>query len=229
MNGRSLAEEMMNRMLLVLALVLATTPAWAGNDISKVNGRIVAEAGRGYGDLDTVNGDIQIAAGIHTGSADTVNGDIEIGAAAQVGELSTVNGSVKTAAEVRVGGDIDTVNGSVFIDRGSEVNGDVETVNGSIGLVSTRVRGDIETVAGDITVGIGSHVEGGIHISRPGFSLPFKQPRKPRVVIGPNAVVAGSLSFEREVVLYVHSSATIGKVTGASVQRFDSEVAPERD
>jgi DUF4097 and DUF4098 domain-containing protein YvlB len=218
----------MNRLYLAVGLVmaLAASPAWADEDISKVNGRIVAEAGRQYGDLDTVNGGISIKDGARTGSAETVNGGITVGTKAQTGALSTVNGSINVGAQTIVDGGIETVNGGVFVDRGSEVRGGVETVNGSIGLVDTRLKGSIETVSGDITIGVGSRVGGGVSIRKPGFSLSFKSSRKPRVVIGPNAVVDGTLEFEREVTLYVHRTAKIGTVSGATVQPYDSEVAP---
>src|SRR3546814_8253871 len=56
--------------------------------------------------------------------------------------------------------------------------------------------------------------------------IQFGSNRKPRIVIGPNAVVEGDLVFEREVTLYVHSSARIGKVTGATPIAFDTPRAP---
>jgi hypothetical protein len=56
--------------------------------------------------------------------------------------------------------------------------------------------------------------------------ITFGGKRKPRIVIGPNAVVDGDLVFEREVTLYVHSSARIGKVTGATAIPFDTPRAP---
>jgi hypothetical protein len=105
----------------------------------------------------------------------------------------------------------------------------VETVNGAIGLVDTDVSGDIETVNGDVTVGVGSHVRGGLHYSKqskPFFS--FGKRRIPRVIIGPNAQVDGALRFEREVVLYVHSSARTGAITGATAIRFSTPQPPEQ-
>ena len=51
--------------------------------------------------------------------------------------------------------------------------------------------------------------------------------RPPRIVIGPNAVVDGPLVFEREVTLYVHDSARIGKVTGAIAVRYSSPTPPK--
>lgn len=128
--------------------------------------------------------------------------------------------------DVTAHGDVSTVNGSIFSDQGSQIEGGVETVNGGIGLVGSRVRKDVETVNGDITIGIGSQVGGGVHVRKPNFSVSLTASRKPRVIIGPNAVVSGSLLFEREVVLYVHRSARIGAVTGADPIPFDTDTAP---
>jgi hypothetical protein len=47
--------------------------------------------------------------------------------------------------------------------------------------------------------------------------------RKPRIVIGPHATVQGTLSFKRDVELYVSDSATIGKVEGATATKFSGE------
>ncbi len=212
--------------LLTLSLVLASGAAWADEDISKVNGRITAEAGRQYGSLETVNGGISIEDNATTGDAETVNGGITVGNAARTGGLSTVNGQISLGQKVVVKGGIETVNGSVFVDRGGQVSGGVETVNGSIGLVGASLGKGIETVNGDITVGVGSHVIGGIEVKKPNFNLSLKPSRKLRVIIGPNAVVEGALDFEREVNLYVHRSAKIGTVTGATAQIFDTDVAP---
>lgn len=210
-----------------LVLALATGPALADEDISKVNGGITAEAGQRYGDLDTVNGGIRIGDGAQTGDAETVNGGIKVGDDVRVGGIETVNGGVSVGSRTIVGKGIETVNGSVFVDRGSEVHGDIETVNGAIGLVATRLHGDIETVNGDITVGVNSQVDGGITVRKPsGFRLSLKPSRTSRVIIGPNAVVEGELLFEREVELYVHESARVGHITGATPRRFAGDVAP---
>src|SRR5690606_40004594 len=73
-----------------------------------------------------------------------------------------------------------------------------------------------------ITAGVGSHVKGGIKVHKPTSNwLPFviNNKRKPRIIVGPGAVVEGPLVFEREVTLYVHDSARIGPVTGRSEER----------
>ena len=211
---------------LALGLLLASGNALASEDISKVNGSIDAQAGQPYGELATVNGSIRIHSGAQAREANTVNGSITADAKAQVGDLSTVNGGIRIGNDARINGSLETVNGSIFIDAGSVVDGDVETVNGGIGLVRTQLAGGIETVNGDITVGVGSHVKGGIKVSRPNGWFNSGAKRLPRVVIGPQAVVEGPLEFEREVKLYVHSSARTGAISGAQAVSFQSNSAP---
>ena len=158
-----------------------------------------------------------------------INGSISADAGQVVGNMETVNGSIRVARDVRIGGDVETVNGSVFVDRGGHVSGDVATVNGAIGLVDTDLAGGIETVNGDITVGAGSHVKGGIRVEKPNSNwtpISIGKRKPPRIVIGANAVVEGPLVFEREVKLYVHQSARIGSVTGATAMRYSGERAP---
>lgn len=212
--------------LLLLGVLLATGPVCAQENISKVNGSISAEPGQRYGKLDTVNGGIRVGEGVETGSIDTVNGGVKVADRARTGKIETVNGGVRLGRDVIAHGNVSTVNGSIFSDRGSQIEGGVETVNGGIGLVESRVGNDVETVNGDITVGIGSQVKGGVHVRKPNFSVSLTASRKPRVIIGPNAVVDGPLQFEREVVLYVHRTARIGPVTGADPIPFDTETAP---
>jgi DUF4097 and DUF4098 domain-containing protein YvlB len=214
---------------LLLPVLLAMSlvgPAQAAEDISKVNGSIHVAAGARQDDLGTVNGAIRVEDGAQVRDVETVNGGITLGERVSARDLSTVNGSIRGGRGVEVGRDVETVNGSVFLDRGSRVGGDVQTVNGSIGLVATQVQGSLETVNGDITVGIGSQVHGGIHVSKPGFNFSLAPVRRPRVVIGPDAVVDGPMEFEREVTLYVHRSARVGKVSGASPQIYDTDTAP---
>ena len=232
----------MNRSLLFAALfALAGSAALAGTavahdaaghgqGIDKINGTITANVGQTYGDLSTVNGSIRIEAKAHVEDAETVNGSIRAEDDIQSRSLSTVNGSIHMGERAQIDGNIETVNGGIFVDRGSKVSRDIETVNGAIGIVETAVSGDIETVNGDITVGAGSHVKGGIRVDKPnkgwmGFRL-GKQ-KIPRIVIGPGAVIEGPMVFEREVKLYVHSSARIGSLRGATAVRFDGATPPK--
>jgi hypothetical protein len=211
---------------LSLALALATPAAFAAQDIDKVNGSITVEAGQQVGNLDTVNGSIRIGSGARTGSAETVNGSITVSEDVQAGGLSTVNGSIKAGTNGRFSDGIETVNGGIYVDRGGVIGGKIETVNGAIGLVGTQVGGGIETVNGDVTVGADSHVKGGLHYTKPGHQWFSMNTRDPRVVIGPNAVVEGPLVFERKVTLYVHNTARIGAVTGATAVRYAGALPP---
>ncbi|WP_199268741.1 hypothetical protein [Cognatiluteimonas profundi] len=216
---------------IALAIAAPLTSAHAGdNDVDKVNGSIDAEAGHAWGSLETVNGSIRIASGAITGSAETVNGSIKAGDNAHSGGLTTVNGSIHLGSRVQVDGGIETVNGGVFVDRGGQVAKGVTTVNGAIGLVDADLGGGIDTVNGDITVGVGSHVKGGIKVEKPSASwlpITFGKRQPPRIIIGPDAVVDGPLVFEREVKLYVHSSARIGGVTGATAVPYSGDRPPQ--
>ena len=225
----------MKRSLLFVALLALSGVVSAhdhdgpGRDIDKVNGSITASAGEAYGDLSTVNGGIDLERGARAGKVETVNGGIE--AADDVGarSVSTVNGAIRFGKQARIDGDVETVNGGIFIDRGGNVRDDVSTVNGAIGLVDTDLGGGIETVNGDITVGVGSHVKGGIHVEKPSgnMGMQWGKQRIPRIVIGPNAVVDGALVFERDVVLYVHDTARIGSVRGATAKRYSTATPPQ--
>ncbi|MBW8811110.1 MAG: hypothetical protein JF591_20350 [Lysobacter sp.] len=156
-------------------------------------------------------------------SIDKVNGSITAESGQRYGDLETVNGSIRledgTSAD-----EASTVNGG--IQGGDNVSArSLETVNGGIRFG----RKAIETVAGDITVGADSHVKGRIHVEKPnrsGFNWNWKKQDPPRIVIGPNAVVDGPLVFERDVVLYVHASARIGAVTGATAKRYSGATPP---
>lgn len=214
---------------LLIALVLPCAPAFASDGISKVNGSITASAGQTYGDLDTVNGGITVEGGAEAGDIQTVNGGIQVDDRARTRGISTVNGGIRIGQRVVVDGDVETVNGSIFVDRGTRIDGGVETVNGGIGLVETRLSQGIETVNGDITVGIDTRVHGDVKVKKPSASwmpISLGSKRKPRIIIGPNAVVDGELVFEREVVLYVHKTARIGKVTGATPVAYNTPRAP---
>ncbi|MFS8136638.1 MAG: hypothetical protein ACMG50_00780 [Thermomonas sp.] len=227
----------MNRSLLFVALLALSGVAVAhdsanhvpGQVIDKVNSSITAEAGQTYGDLSTVNGAITIEARAHVEDAETVNGSIRADDDVHSRSLSTVNGSIRVGARAQIDGGIETVNGGIFVDRGGKVLRGIETVNGAIGIVDTDLGGGIETVNGDITVGVGSHLKGGIHIEKPSKNwggLRMGKQKVPRIVIGPNAVVEGPMVFEREVTLYVNSSAKVGSITGATARRFDGATPP---
>ncbi|TLZ48302.1 MAG: hypothetical protein E6K22_15665 [Gammaproteobacteria bacterium] len=170
-----------------------------------VNGDVTAtESGAG-----TVNGSIHVPAGQHSGAVGTVNGSIRIDDGATVGPARTVNGAMD-------------------LESGADVGGGLKNVNGQITLKTAHVGGGLSTVGGDIDLSGESRVEGGILVQEPGgwFGGSSSRARKPRIVIGPGAVVQGNLRFEREVELYVSERATVGPITGATAIRFAGDRPP---
>ncbi len=211
-------------LLVALALGLSGLVMAQSGDISKVNGSVLVEAGQSAGAVSTVNGSVHINAGAHVRDASTVNGSIQLGDHATAGSLDTVNGSITLAAGSRVTGAVSSVNGRMQLAAGAEVSGKLSNVNGTITLDRAHVGGGIETVSGDISVGADSRVEGGILVNKLTGWFHWNA-STPLVVIGPHAVVQGTLEFRRDVVLKVSDSAQIGPVKGATVVKF-SGAAP---
>lgn len=219
-------------------LAFAITAALSGTaladnppDLSKVNGSLSADAGREYGDIDTVNGSITINSDAIARDVDTVNGSITLDTRARVDDVSTVNGrivarngvqarSIETVngnivgvSNIKIAKSVEAVNGSIEIGAGSTVGDNVETVNGSILLLSMRVGGNVGTVNGNITLGTDAQVERNLTVRKPtGWGFNWGKPKVPRIILGPNSVVKGNLVFEREVELYVHTTAKYGEI-----------------
>lgn len=210
----------------ISALLLVSTVALGeGEDVDKINGSIRVENDQRAGDLSTVNGSIRVGDKATVQDIDTVNGSVTLGDEATADEIDNVNGSITIGEKARVARGIDSVNGSLTLERGADVGGKVENVNGQIRLVAAHVGGGIFTTNGDIEVGANSRVENGIRVDKVDKSW-FHKPKVPRIVIGPGAVVQGTLRFEREVKLYVSDSATIGTVEGATPVKYSGDVAP---
>jgi hypothetical protein len=224
---------------IALALVLSTAALAhegdehdnEGRDRSRVMGGLHADEGEVVGDLDTVNGGISIEDRATAGSLETVNGGIDIDDDAKVHSATTVNGGIDVGERVQVEGNLETVNGGIRTDFFTKVGGDVSTVNGGITVRQTDVGGRISMVNGNITIGNKSHVHGGILVEKNkgiDFGWGSRKPKLPRIVIGPNAIVDGELRFERKVDLYVHTTAKIGKVIGATPVAY-TDTIPERE
>ena len=218
------------------SLLLLATAALAGCNGSP-NGDVTA----GQGDAQTVNGSVRVPAGQHSGAVGTVNGSvdigdnasvraarvvngpIEMGAHASAESLTAVNGAIEVASGGQISGAIKSVNGAVSL-SGADVTGSVTNVNGHIVLTDAHVGGGLRTITGDIDVKGNSRVEGGILVEKPVTSFfNTDSARKPRIVIGPGAVVQGNLKFEHEVELYVSDKATIGPVEGAKAIMFSGD------
>jgi predicted acyltransferase (DUF342 family) len=201
-----------------LALAISLPLAVAAQDIDKINGEISVDAGRHAGDVHSVNGGIQIGANATVQDASTVNGSIHLGENAQAKSLHTVNGSLTMRAGSRVAGEVRSTNGDISLDSRADVGGSLSNANGTIALDHAHIGGGIATANGDVTIGEGSRVDGGLIVNEVhGRNWPN---RDPEIVIGPHAIVNGTLDFRRDVVLEVSDSAQIGPVHGATPKHF---------
>ena len=192
---------------------------------STVNGSVQVPEGLQSGAVSTVNGSIHIGDHATVAAASTVNGGIDLGAHSSADALTTVNGGITLDNAAHVARAVDTVNGGLTLKSGADVGGGARNVNGSIVLTGAHVAGGLRTVGGDIDIADGSHVEGGILVEKSTGWFNWN-PRKPRVVIGPNSVVQGDLRFERDVELYVSDKATTGPIIGAKAIRFSGAKPP---
>lgn len=218
--------------LATFAMLIASSAGFARDygDVDKVNGGISIETGSTAGKLETVNGGISVGDNVRARALETVNGGIKVGANAQVGSIETVNGGINIGRRTVVSGDVDAVNGGVRMQAGAQVQGHVENVNGGVVAIASVIGGGIGTVNGEIFLDQGTRVGGGIHVEKPhgwGNLIQFGDSKPPRVVVGRNSIVEGELRFDREVRLYVHQTARIGKVTGATATRYNSDKAPD--
>jgi DUF4097 and DUF4098 domain-containing protein YvlB len=195
-----------------------------------VNGSIQVSAGQKKDDISTVNGSIQIAENAVVAGAQTVNGSITMGAHAAADELHTVNGTITLADGASVAHAISAVNGRLTLHTGADVGGALTNVNGRIVLEAAHVGGGIKTVNGNMDIGSNSHVDGGLLVQKESTDVfwffHWGSDDTPKIVIGPGAVVQGTLRFERDVHLFVSDSATIGPVVGATAVKFAGEKPP---
>ena len=205
-----------------VSLLLASSALARGIDVDKVNGSIHIESDQQAGDLSSVNGSIRVDTGGSATKVSTVNGGVELGDRVAVDSVETVNGGIELGKGARVARTVEAVNGHIALAQDADVAGKASNVNGRITLDAAHVGGGIETVSGDIEVGANSRVEGGILVEKPhGFS--WGKNKNPRVVIGPHAIVEGTLDFRREVDLYVSDTAKVGAITGATANKFSGD------
>lgn len=187
-----------------------------------VNGSVRVPDGEKTGNVSSVNGSIQVGDNVTLVSARTVNGNITLGSHDAADSLTTVNGSILLEDGTRVAHAVHAVNGALTLRSGADVGGALTNVNGTIQLNGAHVGGGIMTANGDVLIKGGSHVEGGILVQKPPSGW-FQFTHEPQIVIGPGSVVTGDLRFDRKVDLYVSDKAKIGRVIGATPQRYAGE------
>lgn len=186
---------------------------------STINGVITVGAGAVVdGGLRTINGAIHLGAGAQTGDLTIVNGGIALADGAHAGKLEGVNTAVTLGKHALIGADIAIVNGDLRSAPGARIQGSAAVVNGDLALCGTVVSGGLSFVNGTVWLADSSSVQDDITAKQPQGSSGNNPP--PVVVIGPHALVGGSIIFERPGQLYVSDSAVIHAVQGATAVKF---------
>ena len=207
-------------------LSLAALTACGGTH--SVNGAVHIAAGEHTGEVTSVNGSIQIDAQARVAGVRSVNGSQSLGEGAHARSMSAVNGTISIAPHAEVSGDVACVNCSMSLASGAEVGGTLASVNGPITVDGAQVQGRLRTVNGAITLLNGARIEGGILMKKThGFSDSTAS-RIPRVVIGRDVTVNGTLKFEREVRLYISDQVKhLGPIEGATPITYTGDTPPE--
>ncbi|MBU6422076.1 MAG: hypothetical protein KGQ62_08330 [Gammaproteobacteria bacterium] len=189
---------------------------------STINGVITVGAGAVVdGGLRTINGAIRLGAGAQTGDLTIVNGGIALADGAHAGKLEGVNTAVTLGKNALIGADVAIVNGDLRSAPGTRIQGSAAVVNGDMALCGTVVSGHLSFVNGTVWLADSSSVQGDITAKQPKGSSGNNPP--PVVVIGPHAIVGGSIIFERPGQLYVSDSAVIHAVQGATAVKFSGD------
>lgn len=204
---------------------IRVTAGSSDDDYSSLNGSITVDDGvqQPKADLSAVNGSITIGADVALGDVKTVNGSIRVDGNARLNDVGSVNGRIEIARGAQVSGEVTTVNGRVSLGEGSSVTGDVGSVNGRISLVATQVEGGLSNYNGGIEILDGSTVTGDVTVKEPQDHGNDWNNDPPHVVVGRNSQVLGRMIFEREVRLYVHESAQVGAIEGATPKSFSGD------
>jgi DUF4097 and DUF4098 domain-containing protein YvlB len=190
--------------------------------LSNVNGSIEVGEGSTVGSIRNTNGSITLRANVQSGDISTTNGSLSLGAGSVVdGRAAAVNGRIRAEENVSIKGDLSTVKGRLDVASGGRIEGKVATVNGSIELDQSHV-GAVETVAGSIKLTNGSVVDGELRVKAP--SRPNQE--IPQITIGADSRVGGPLTFEREVRLFIHDSAEVGEIVGATPEYYSGDQPP---
>jgi len=182
---------------------------------SSVNGSISVGADAVIdGSLETVNGSIRVDENVTLKDAETVNGTIRIASGASADDVSSVNGSIRLGENVTVDGAVEVVNGRISLDTGTKVGAGVSNVNGEISVTGAEIGGDLSTVNGDVSLNDGSILRGDLVVEKPGSWGWGNKGRKPKIIIGSDSQVLGSIILEREVELFISETANVGGVSG---------------
>ncbi|MCG8414480.1 MAG: hypothetical protein MI746_09715 [Pseudomonadales bacterium] len=170
-------------------------------------------------DVDSVNGRITVEDGATARNVETVNGRVTIGGRnARVNDVETVNGRITAVSGGQIDGNARAVNGRISLSNVT-VGRSVRTSNGDIQLFDVSVGENVETRTGDIRLE-NSVIENDVIIQRRRIrgilDIMNRNWGKQEVVIGPGSEIRGTLLARDEITLYVHESASVNNIVGAS-------------
>ena len=195
-------------LVLAILAVLALTSAVAAGDFRGDTTTTIGEGETVDDDLyvgagtvsiaGTVNGDASVAAGSVTVTG-TIDGSLNV-AGGTIDVLGDVTGAVRVSGgTVRIAGtigrDVVIFGGTTTIEPDAEIGGDVAGAGGSV-MVGGTVAGDLLAAAGSIEVR--GTIDGSIDVS------------VGDLVIGPDAVVGGDVTYASERDARIDESADIG-------------------
>lgn len=209
MNSRPLHLRLVARsVLLAILAALALTSAVAAGDFRGDTTTTIGEGETVDDDLyvgagtvsiaGTVNGDASVAAGSVTITG-TIDGSLNV-AGGTIDVLGDVTGAVRVSGgTVRIAGtvgrDVVIFGGTTTIEPDAEIGGDVAGAGGSV-MVGGTVAGDLLAAAGSIEVR--GTIDGSIDVS------------VGDLVIGPDAVVGGDVTYTSERDARIDDGADIG-------------------
>ncbi len=188
-------------------------------NVSDVNRTIVIKEGESVNNVDSVNGRVVIENGASARMIVSVNGRVVIdGAQARISNVETVNGRISAESGGVVSGTVEAINGNVDFTKVT-VGESIKTSNGDILLFGVSVGANVETRNGDIRLE-NSVVENDLIIYERRISGLWDvfdwDWTKQEVIVGPDSEIKGTLLAGDEITLYVHETALINNIVGAT-------------
>ncbi len=195
-------------------------------DLSTVKGAIMVGDNASVNGIDVTNGSISIGDNSMAERVSTGSGDISVGDNSTVRSLEAGKGSITVGAGSTVANNVKTGSGSITIGDGSSVTGYVESTRGQVTLDGAKVGGNVIAHAKGLHIDNGATVAGYVHFKKAAGVMEGKD--VPVVILGKNINIAGTVTFDRDVKLYVHDSATTGDIAGAEPMAYSGD-EPDMD
>lgn len=168
-------------------------------------------------DLRTVDGAIYVLDDMRVRDIRNINGVTVVESNGRARNLNAVNGNIRVRGESLVTGHIKNVSGDVMIDGNSNIKGTISTTSGDLTIANSMVNERVTTSHGNVSIH-NSRLNGDLMIrNRPNFF----SPQHPKVVIGPNSSIQGSIIAPIKTEILIHTSSSVGGIAGPAPIFFD--------